>query len=145
MKARFEPAHRPQVQRKEIEEERAVRFGGERHHFALLVLPGVVVNPMEVGGFSAETRAVVNQLAINLARRKIDERHFVVDQLCGPKFSIRGAGRPVFPPRVPIPHCLLYSFRDSRAFSTAYFSRCCGSVTAALRRTGQDLAQSYVL
>src|SRR2546430_1715156 len=64
MKARFEAAHRSQVQRKKIEEQRAVRFRGQRHHFALLVLAGVVVNPLEVGGFSAETRAVVNQLAI---------------------------------------------------------------------------------
>src|SRR5215475_13444976 len=79
MEARFEAAHGPQVQRKEVEEQRAVRFRGQRHHFALLVLPGVFVNPLKVGGFSAETRAVVHQLAINFARRKIDERHFVVD------------------------------------------------------------------
>src|ERR1051325_4433385 len=80
MKARFEAAHRPQVQRKEIEKQRAVGFRGQRHHFALLVLPGVVVDPLEVRGFSAETWTVVHQLAINFARRKIDERHFVVDQ-----------------------------------------------------------------
>src|SRR6266852_4583532 len=79
MKASLEPAHRSQVQRKEIEKQRAVRLRGQRHHFALLVLPGVVVDPLKVGGFSAKTWTVVHQLAINFARRKIDERHFVVD------------------------------------------------------------------
>src|SRR5438105_13998 len=80
MEARLEAANRPQVQRKEIEEQRAVGLRGQRHHFALLVLPRVIVNPLQVGGFPAETWAVVHQLAINFARRKIDERHFVVDQ-----------------------------------------------------------------
>src|SRR5262252_4593844 len=145
MEARFETANRPQVQRKEIEEQSAVRLRGQRHHFAFLVLPGVVVDPLEVGGFSSETRAVVHQLAINLARRKIDERHFVVDQLCGHKFSIRGAGRPAIPPRVPIPHCLTDSFRDSRAFFMAYFSPWRGSVTAVGAETVEALLQSYVL
>jgi hypothetical protein len=35
----------------------------------------VVINPLQVRGLSAETRTVVHQLAINFARRKIDERH----------------------------------------------------------------------
>jgi hypothetical protein len=35
---------------------------------------------LQVGGFSAQTWTVIHQLAINFARRKIDERHCVVDQ-----------------------------------------------------------------
>ena len=80
MKARLETAHRPQIQGQEVEEERAVRFRRQGDHFPLLVLSRVIVNPLQVGGLSAKTGTVVHQLAINFARGKIDERHFVVNQ-----------------------------------------------------------------
>ena len=80
MKARFETSYGSQIQGKKIKEQGAVGFRSQGNHFALLVLPGVVVDPLQVGGFSSETWTVVHQLAINFARRKIDERHFVVDQ-----------------------------------------------------------------
>src|SRR5258708_19526621 len=80
MKARFEPAHRSQIQWQEVEEERAVRLRRQRHHLPLLILSGVVVDPLQVGGFSAQTWTVIHELAVNFARRKIDERHFVVNQ-----------------------------------------------------------------
>jgi hypothetical protein len=76
VKARFESAHRTEIEGQEIKEERAVRFRGQGHHFAFLVLAGVVVDPLEVGGFSAETWTVVNELAVNFASGKIDEWHF---------------------------------------------------------------------
>src|SRR6267143_1642734 len=99
MKARFESAYRPQIQWQEVEEQRAVRLRRQRHHFSLLVLPGVVIDPLQVGGFSAQTWTVVHQLAVNFARRKIDERHFVVNQNWPQTYSIRGASRPAFRPR----------------------------------------------
>src|SRR5437660_1819556 len=80
MKARLESAHGSQIQRQKIEKQRTVGLRRQRNHFPFLVLPRVVVDPLQVGGFSAETWTVVHQLAINFARRKIDERHFVVDQ-----------------------------------------------------------------
>src|SRR6267143_2245702 len=80
MKARFESPHRPQIQWQEIEKQRAVRLRRQRHHLALLVLPGVVVDPLQVGGFSAQTWTVIHELAVNFARWKIDERHVVVNQ-----------------------------------------------------------------
>ena len=80
MKARFEPAHRSQIQRQKVEEKRAVRFRRQGHHLPLLILSGVVVDPLQVGGFSAQTWTVVHQLAVNFARGKINERHFVVNQ-----------------------------------------------------------------
>jgi hypothetical protein len=80
VEARLEPTDGAEIQGKEIEEQGAVRFRGQGHHFALLVLAGVVVDPLEVGGFSAQTWTVVNELAVNFARRKIDERHLILDQ-----------------------------------------------------------------
>src|SRR5260370_36186660 len=80
MKTRLETAHRPQIQGKKVEEERAVRFRGQGDHFSFLVLSRVIVNPLQVGGLSAKTWTVIHQLAINFARGKIDERHFVVNQ-----------------------------------------------------------------
>src|SRR5580693_765867 len=94
MEARFETAHRSQIQRKKIEEERAVRLGGQRHHFALLVLAGVVVDPLEVGGLSAQTWTVVDELAVNFARRKIYERHLILTRVRPQIYSIGDAGRP---------------------------------------------------
>src|SRR5579872_1798354 len=85
MKARFEAAHGSQIQRKKIEEQSAVCFGGERHHFALLVLARMVVDPLEVRGLSAQTWTVVNELAVNFARRKIDERHLFSTRKFGHK------------------------------------------------------------
>src|SRR5690242_8145418 len=53
MEARLESADGPQVQWKEIEEQSAVRFRGEGHHFALLVLSGMVIDPLQVCGLTA--------------------------------------------------------------------------------------------
>src|SRR5437667_4672563 len=100
MKARLESAHGSQIQWQEVEEERAVRLGRQRHHLALLILSRVVVDPLQIGGFSAQTWTVVHQLAVNFARGKINERHFVVNQNWPQTYSIRGAGRPAFQPRV---------------------------------------------
>jgi hypothetical protein len=75
MKARFEAAHGSQIQRQKIKKQRAIRFRGQRNHLALLVLPRMVVNPLQVGGFSAQTWTVVHQLAIDFARGKVDEGH----------------------------------------------------------------------
>src|SRR5467141_2712734 len=99
MKARLESAHRSSIQWQEVEEQRAVRLCRQRHHFSLLVLPRVVVDPLQVSGLSAQTWTVVHQLAVNFARRKIDERHFVVNHNWPQTYSIRGASRPALRPR----------------------------------------------
>src|SRR5260370_12092797 len=41
----------------------------------------VVGDSLQVCGLSAQTWTVVHQLAVNFARRKIDERHFVLTRL----------------------------------------------------------------
>jgi hypothetical protein len=42
--------------------------------------PGVVVDPLQVGGLTAQTWAVVDQLAVNFASRKINKRHSCPDK-----------------------------------------------------------------
>src|SRR5713226_3307825 len=130
MKARLEPAHRPQIQWQEIEKECAVRLRCQRYHLALLVLSRVVVDPLQVGGLSAQTWTVVHELAVNFASRKIDERHFSSARIRTQTYSIRAAGELAFPPRAsPCMHCT-YSVRDSPPNSTPYFRCCLRSVTS---------------
>lgn len=92
----FEAANCSEIQGQEIEEQSAVRFGGQRHHFAFLVLAGVIVDPLEIGGLSAQTWTVVHELAVNFARRKIDERHLSLTRIRPQTYSTRSAGRPAF-------------------------------------------------
>src|SRR5271165_814145 len=92
MKARFEPAHRSQIQRQKIKEQRAVCLCRQRNHLAFLVLPRVIVDPLQVGGLSAQTWTVVHQLAIDFARGKIYERH-LRSARSRPEFYSTGARR----------------------------------------------------
>src|SRR5208282_1390515 len=75
VKAGAESPDGAQIERKEIEEKRAVGFGRERDHFALLIRSRVVVNPLQIGGFAAKTGTVVHKLAVDLARGKINKGH----------------------------------------------------------------------
>jgi len=75
VKTGFEAAHGPEIEGKKVEEERAVGFSSQRNHFAFLVLASVIVDPLEIGGFAAQSRAVVDKLAVNLASGKIDKGH----------------------------------------------------------------------
>ena len=75
MKARLESAYRAQIEWQKVKKQRAIGLRRQRNHFPFLILPSVVIDPLKVGGFSAETGTVVHQLAVNFARRKIDERH----------------------------------------------------------------------
>src|SRR5216683_8259943 len=93
MKARLEPADRSQVQRQKVEKKRAVRLCRQRNHLALLVLSRVVVNPLQVRGFSAQTWTVVHQLAVDFARRKIDERHLSLVRTRSETYSTRAEGQ----------------------------------------------------
>ena len=75
MQARFEAADGAQIERKEVKEQRAVSLRGQGNHLALLAGAGVVVNPLQIGGLAAQTGSVVDQLAVDLACGKVDERH----------------------------------------------------------------------
>jgi len=98
MKAGLEPAHRSQIEGEEIEEQRAIRLGGEGDHFPLLILSGVIVDPLQVRGLSAQTGTVVHELAIDFARRKINERHVSLTRVQPQTYSIRATHRPTFMP-----------------------------------------------
>src|SRR5438132_1385503 len=130
MEARLESAHGSQIQRQEIEKQRAVRLRRQGNHFAFLILSGVVVHPLQVRGLAAETGAVIHQLAINFARRKINERHCSSTLRKPQTYSIRSALRPIAaPPRHLVSYATATSFRDFRRFSQPNFPSCCFSVT----------------
>ncbi|MND07091.1 hypothetical protein D3C83_288720 [compost metagenome] len=66
MEAGFEAANLTQRQREEVEEERAVGLGRERDQLALRLGVRLVVDVLQVGRLPAETRAVVDDLAVDL-------------------------------------------------------------------------------
>src|SRR6185369_6976782 len=71
--AGLEAAYRAQVQRKEIKEEGTFRFRGQRDHLALLLLGRLLVNVLQVGGFTTKPSAVIDDLAVDLAGCEIYE------------------------------------------------------------------------
>src|SRR4051794_4243709 len=75
MKARFEAAHGAQLQRQEVEEERAVRLRGQGDQLSLGAGIRLVIDVLEVRGLAAQTRTVIDDLAIDFARCVVDESH----------------------------------------------------------------------
>ena len=75
MQARLESSDRAEIEGEKIEKQRAIRLGRKRNHLAFLSRACVVVDPLQVGGFTAETRTIVDKLAVDLASRKIDKWH----------------------------------------------------------------------
>src|ERR1700679_852024 len=75
MKASAKSSYAAEIEGKKIEEKGAIRFGCQRNHLALLRRPGMVVDPLQIGSFPAESGTVVDKFAVNLARRKINKRH----------------------------------------------------------------------
>ena len=75
--AGLHPADRADLDGQEVEEEGAVRLGGEREHLALVLDGQLLVDPLQVGGLAAEPRAVVDDLGRELLRRVVEEDHAV--------------------------------------------------------------------
>ena len=75
MEPRLEALDRAEVERQEVEKEGSVRLGGERDELALRGGVRAVVNVLEVGRLPAQARPVIDDLAVDLARRVIDEGH----------------------------------------------------------------------
>ena len=75
MEARPEPVDLAQFQGQEVEEERPLGFRRERDQRAAGLGAGLLVDVLEVGRLSAEARPVIDDLAIDLPRRVIDEGH----------------------------------------------------------------------
>src|SRR5487761_194774 len=94
MEARAESSNRSQVERKKIEKQSAVCFRRQRNHFPFLIRAGMVVDPLQIGGFAAEAGTVVDKLAVDFASRKIYERHESLRFLSPFTYSIGMSSRP---------------------------------------------------
>src|SRR3984957_20392468 len=75
MKTSAKSAHGSQVERKKIEEKSAIRLSRQRHHLSLLIRSRVLIDPLEIRGLPAEAGTIVDKLAVNFARGKINKRH----------------------------------------------------------------------
>ncbi len=75
MKARLESAHGAEIEGQKVEEKGAIRLRRQRNHLPFLIRSRVLVNPLQIGGLPAKAGAVINQLAVDFACRKIDKRH----------------------------------------------------------------------
>src|SRR5205085_2113480 len=62
-----------EVERQEVEEQSTDRLGGERDHLALLLVTGLVEDHLQVRRLAAESGAVIDDLAVDLAGREIDK------------------------------------------------------------------------
>ena len=69
------PADDPDVEGKQVEEERAVGLGLEAHHLAPRPGRRLLVDVLEVGGLTAQARTVVHDLGRQLHRRVVEEHH----------------------------------------------------------------------
>src|SRR5260370_20332991 len=94
MEACFESAYSSQIQGEKIKKQGAIRLRSQGTYFTLLILPGVVIDQLQVGGLSAQTWTVVNKLAVNFARREVDERHVLLVRTRSETYSTRAEGRP---------------------------------------------------
>ena len=84
LELRLEPLDGHRLDGEEVEEQGAVRAGGERDELALVPFGGlhVFVDLDEVGGFAAERRTVVNDLHLQLFGRLIYDGHNAISIGC---------------------------------------------------------------
>jgi acyl-CoA hydrolase len=75
VEARLEAADLAERQRQEVEEERALRLRREADHLPLRLGVRALVDVLEVRRLPAETGAVIDQLAVDLASHVVDEAH----------------------------------------------------------------------
>jgi hypothetical protein len=69
----FEAPNRTEIQREEVEKERTVGFRRQGDHLPLLFFRGFVVNALQVRRFTAQSGAVIDDFAVDLAGGEIDE------------------------------------------------------------------------
>ena len=75
MEAGFETPNRAQFKRHEIKKERAVSLSGQTNQFSSGLGGRRIINVLKIGSLAAESRTVINDLAINLPRCIVDECH----------------------------------------------------------------------
>ena len=81
MKSCLEAANRAQIHGQEIEEQRAFILRGERDQLATGVRCDARVHVLEIRGLATESGPVVDDLAVDLTRRVVDDRHVVLVEL----------------------------------------------------------------
>src|SRR5215216_3219889 len=74
MKAGLKSPHRSEVERQEVEKQCPVRLGRKAYELAFSLRGGRIIYVLQIGGFPAKARPVINYLAIDLARCVVDER-----------------------------------------------------------------------
>ena len=75
VKPGLEAANFSERQREKVEEQGAIRLGREGDHLALRVGIGALVDVLQVRRFPAQTRAVIDDLEVDLPVLDVDERH----------------------------------------------------------------------
>ena len=75
LKLRDEPLDDNSVQRQEIEEQGAIRRGGERDQVAPVFGINPLVNVRQVSGLAAKGGTVIDNFELNFATGVVDDRH----------------------------------------------------------------------
>src|SRR5947209_3653844 len=73
METRAEASNCSEIQRQEVKEERTVGFRRQGDHLAFLLVDRLIENMLQVRCFTAQTGAVINDLAVNFASGKVYE------------------------------------------------------------------------
>jgi hypothetical protein len=82
-----EAADSPQVKGQKIKEERPVRFRGQGDHLALLFIDRLIENMLQVRCLTAQTGAVINDLAVNFPCGKVNKAQDSPSTLAGANCS----------------------------------------------------------
>src|SRR3990170_4914484 len=87
LKPGVEPRNRAQIERQEIEEQRTVGLGRQRHHLALSLFGQLRIDLLQVRRLSRSAGTIIDDLAGDLAGAVVDDRH--CDQPIRPKSESR--------------------------------------------------------
>src|SRR5262249_20671793 len=73
METRPEPAHGAQIERQKIEKEGSIGLRSQGDHLAFLFVCRFIENMLQIRGLTAQTGAVIDDLAVNLPRGKVNK------------------------------------------------------------------------
>src|SRR5581483_4358787 len=69
----LKPPDSPKIERQEVKEEGTVGFRSQRDHLALRLVGRLVIHDLQIGGLSTKAGTVVDDFAIDFARREVNE------------------------------------------------------------------------
>ncbi len=85
MDARLEAPHRAQIEWQEVEEQGSIGLGSKRDHLALLLFGCFLEDELQIRRLAAQSGAVVDDLAVDLARCEVDETQKVSSEIAAKK------------------------------------------------------------